>query len=846
MARQRLPVLWVTLLCVVAIGAPTGAAARTPRQGTLGAGLHAVATGKAPDSSIVSRTRDGQREVAVAVELAGEPDEVIRGRLRFAGLDLRGTWRRTIEGYVRPRQLERLAGTPGVVAVRAIRAPHVDSYVGPGPALHGATPWHQAGFTGKGVKVGILDGGFDGFATRLGSELPASVQALCFADLGVSSRSLADCANPGVTHGTAVAESFVDMAQNAELFISNAYSPADLAAAIAWMTGNGVRVINYSKLSSTMMDGMGDGTSTYSDSDYTLVDAAVAGGALFVAAVGNSGESAWSGPPSDSDADGWVEFVGSDEANQVTIHAGERIAVAIRWASASSDYDLLLYQGDTLVASSEDLQSATNDPLEILDFDSPAGGTYRVSIWHESGPEASLLKMLMHASGGATLAHHVTAGSLPTPADSRNPGMVSVGAVDYRTPTVIEPYSSQGPTLDGRVKPDLVAADCAPTTIDAEFCGTSQSAPFVTGAAALLLEADPSLTPTALAALLKQRAVPLGSPVPNNVFGAGRLALGPTPESIPTAAAFVAPPASGTAAAPLLGQPTVAIVDADGRWAVTGPGATMPVTLSLAANPTGATLTCAGGTTQAALKGVAAFTGCSVDLAGTGYTIRADVPGLASATSAPFAVAPSAPPGAPPQVAFAIAPTTVTFGKAMAATIGVALPQGAGLSTTVEWSTDARTWTAAGDVALDATGSGRTTTPPRRHGYWRARTSLPDGSVAVSAATLVRVNATATLTSSVPSGRTVTRTTRITLAETIRPADTDVARGRARFDLYLLVGSTWVRKRTLYAYADPAFGRARATVSLPSAGRWWVRSRAEPTATNGASAWTSGVRYTVR
>ena len=237
---------------------------------------------------------------------------------------------------------------------------------------------------------------------------------------------------------------------------------------------------------------------------------------------------------------------------------------------------------------------------------------------------------------------------------------------------------------------------------------------------------------------------------------------------------------------------------------------------------------------------IAAFTGCSIDLAGTGYTLRADVPGLASATSAPFTVVA---PGAPPEIAVAVSPTTVTFGKALAATIGVALPQGASLPATVEWSIDGRTWTAASDAVLDPAGAGRVTASPRRHGYWRARTVFPDGSVAVSAATLVRVNATATLASSVPSGRTVTRTTRITVTETIRPVGADVARGKARFDLYLLVGSRWVRKRTLYANADPASGRARVTLTLPSAGRWWVRSRAEPTATNGASTWTSGVRY---
>jgi len=837
MARQRLSVLLVTLLCVAAIGAPPGAAANEPAHGRLGAGLQVAAAGGTPDHSIVSRTRAGVREVAVSVELAGEPNQAIRGRLQSAGLDLRGAWRRTIEGYVRSSRLGQLAATPAVVSVRAIRMPVVDGFVGPAPALHEATPWHQAGFTGAGIKVGIIDGGFDGFAARLGSELPALVQGLCFMDLGVSSPNLADCATPGVTHGTAVAESIVDMAPGAELYISNAYSQADMAAAITWMTGQGVRVINYSMSS---WEGMGDGTSPYPDSTYGLLDAAVAGGALFVASAGNYGQTAWTGSPKDSDADGWIEFDGSDERNGVALSPGQDIRVALRWPSASSDYDLRLYDGETIVAISEDYQSDTGDPFEFLQFTAPANRTYDIRIGRYAGPAASLLRLRLN--GAESLAYHTTAGSLGTPADSRNPGMVTVGAVDYRTPTVIETYSSQGPTLDGRVKPDLVAADCAPTTIDPEFCGTSQSAPFVSGAAAVLLQADPTLTPTSLAALLRQRAVPLGSPVPNSVFGAGRLSLGPTPMGLPTAVAFVAPPASGTAGAPLLGQPTLAVVDANGRRAETGPGAILPVTLSLAANPTGATLACEGGTTRAAAMGVVAFTGCSVDLAGAGYTIRADAAGLASATSAPFTVGA---PGAAPQVSLAVAPTTVAFGKAIAATIGVALPEGAGLTTTLEWSTDARTWTAAGDVVLDPTGAGQATAGPRRHGYWRTRTLLPDGSVAVSAAVLVRVNAAATLTSSVPSGRTVKRTTRITLTETIRPAGADVARGRARFDLLLQVGTKWVRKRTIYAYADPTTGRARVSTTLPSSGRWWVRSRAEPTSTNGASAWTSGVKYRV-
>lgn len=846
MNRAKLPTILLLVLYALSVALPPGAQAADQRRGNLGPGLSAVAEGRAPDRSIITRVEEEGLEVAVSVELAEEPGTAIRGRLRSAGLDLRGSWGRTIEGYVSPERLRSLAATPGVVAVRAIRVPIPDAYVSPAPGLHGALPWQQAQYSGRGVKVGILDTSFVGLAGLLGTELPSTVQAMCFPfpQIGALSPDLADCETQGETHGTAVAESIIDMAPGAALYVSNAASRADLAAAINWMTASGVRIINFSQ--GTGPEGMGDGTSPYVGSTYTLVDQAVAAGALFVASAGNEGLTSWMGPATDANANGWLDFVPGDERNALDLGAGDEINVAIRWGSAASDYDLSIWQGDAKLAESADFQSETGDPMELIAFTAPSAGTYEISIWRDLGPAAPAMRLMVQSQVATALRYSTTTGSLPAPADSRNPGMVTVGAVNYRTPTSIEPYSSRGPTLDGRVKPDLVAVDCAPTTIEPVFCGTSQSAPFVTGAAALLLEADPTLTPVALATLLRQRAAPLGSPVPNNTFGSGLLSLGQTPASAPaaaapTAASFVAPPASGTAGGPLLGQPAVGVVDAGGRVTSTGPGAMMPVTLSLAANPTGAALTCDGGNTRTAAAGVASFTGCSIDRPGSGYTLRADVAGLTAATSTPFSVAPA---GTPARVSLTLGPTTVKLGAPVAGAASVALWAGGPLA--LEWSTDARIWTSAGDVALDAAGSGSFSFIPRTNRWVRGRIVNVDGTTDVSLARMVRVNATAVLRSSIPSGRTILRTTMVTLTETIRPIGVDVARGWARFDFFLRVGTSWVRKRTLYASADPATGRARIVTRLPSAGSWWIRSRADPTTTNGASAWTPGYRFVVR
>lgn len=96
--------------------------------------------------------------------------------------------------------------------------------------------------------------------------------------------------------------------------------------------------------------------------------------------------------------------------------------------------------------------------------------------------------------------------------------------------------SGCGPTLDGRIKPEIVAVGANVSSARGAtrneywfMSGTSQSAPVVAGAAALLLSAQPDLTQDAIKSLLINHAdttgIDLDDPVQRNQFGNGRLRM---------------------------------------------------------------------------------------------------------------------------------------------------------------------------------------------------------------------------------------------------------------------------------------------------------------------------------
>lgn len=118
--------------------------------------------------------------------------------------------------------------------------------------------------------------------------------------------------------------------------------------------------------------------------------------------------------------------------------------------------------------------------------------------------------------------------SIVIPGDAEN--VITVGAVDISGE--IFKLSSRGPTANGEVKPDLVAQGVDVVSALAwskngksSVSGTSMAVPQVSGAAAVLEEADEDLDPADVKRVLLKTADDLGPPGQDNTYGYGALNL---------------------------------------------------------------------------------------------------------------------------------------------------------------------------------------------------------------------------------------------------------------------------------------------------------------------------------
>jgi len=440
------------------------------------------------------------------------------------GASVETSYDNLLQAVVPITSLTALADTPSIRLVRVPWYP-LPAIVSEGVELINADEWQTLGYTGVGVKVGILDSGFTGYADLLGTELPSSVTTQSF---------YAGSDIEGDTdHGTACAEIVYDIAPDADFYLANFGTEVEMGNAVDWLIAQGVDVISCSI--GWPISGPGDGTGTICD----MVDDARTAGITWSQAIGNNAQYHWQGDFVDTDADRWHEFdPGVDITIDINVSSGSKVRVGLKWddtwGSSGNDYDLYLADNTyTTVKASFDPQDGNDDPHEFLAYTATYTGVYHIAIYKYSATET--VNFHIYSYRHDLQEYQVASSSLSVPADSSN--AMSVGAVFWNTPTTLESFSSRGPTEDDRIKPDLVAPDGVSTATygASNFYGTSASAPHAAGAAALVKGRYPSYTPSQIQTYLEDRAVDLGVAGKDNLFGSGRLLLpDATPPGDPT------------------------------------------------------------------------------------------------------------------------------------------------------------------------------------------------------------------------------------------------------------------------------------------------------------------------
>ncbi|MFB6286056.1 MAG: S8 family serine peptidase, partial [Candidatus Bipolaricaulia bacterium] len=409
--------------------------------------------------------------------------------------------------------LLRLANLAGVGYIRPPLAPQALT-VSQGVALTGADQLQSQGTRGQNTTIAVIDLGFAGLsAAQSRGELPSNVQTIDFSGSGLQSSS---------SHGTASAEVIHDMAPDANLVLMKVADEVDLENAVDRAIQMGVDVVNHSV--AWFNTNFYDGTGLINDA----VRRARNSGIVWVNAAGNYGRRHWQGVARDTNGNSWAEFSSGREGLSFSAQSGQLIEVYLTWRdwpTTRQDYDLYVTNSrGSIVASSTRVQNGSQPPTEHLLFSAPSAGDYEIRVRPASVGSA---KQLAIFNLNQRISPFVKEGSIVTPADCSC--ALAVGAVDYQNWTTgpIAPFSSQGPTTDGRVKPDLVGPAGVQVTTSQwnPFKGTSAAAPHVAGAAALMLSQNPGFGAGDLERKLENQAVSMGA---STKFGSGRLALTPS------------------------------------------------------------------------------------------------------------------------------------------------------------------------------------------------------------------------------------------------------------------------------------------------------------------------------
>ncbi|WP_281658951.1 S8 family serine peptidase [Halobacillus sp. Cin3] len=375
----------------------------------------------------------------------------------------------------------------------------------------------QTSYTGKGVKVGVIDTGVDYTHPDLTKNYQGGYDTVDFDDDPMETEG------EGATiHGTHVAGVIAadgemkGMAPDADLYAYRALGPGGMGtsvqviAALEEAVEDGMDVINLS---------LGNDVNGPDWPTTHAVNKAVEMGAVVVAAAGNSGPDAWTvGSPATSSLAVTVGASSMKTEVPALKIPGEKQSINIQTLSGSVPWSLKKKYPVVYAGTGE--KEMTDARGHIVLFERGGLPFFEKALKaYQAGAEAVLI--YNHEEG--SFSGGLNGSRIPIPAASltKKEGLwLKEKAVEQNqwVETVmlpedeqVAPFSSRGPvTTNWEVKPDLLAPGVAVwSTIPGGYTslqGTSMAAPHIAGAAALLKEAHPDWTPKEIKSALVSTA----------------------------------------------------------------------------------------------------------------------------------------------------------------------------------------------------------------------------------------------------------------------------------------------------------------------------------------------------
>ncbi len=480
-------------------------------------------------SEFLKVDKAGRVQVDIAVS---DTSEGGLDTLRAHGLDIEIVNREflRVQGWVPVEKLEDLAGEAVVKRIRppsygrsrkgAARQTRIGSVNSQGDVIHRCDQARAMGFTGAGVKVGVVSDGVDGLAESQSTGNLGPVEVL----------------NAGSgDEGTAILEIIADCAPGAAL----AFSPGTTSLAFV----NSVNALRAAG-AIIIVDDIGFFDEPFYEDGLVALNDRVAGGAVLrVSAGGNDAlghyQATFSPGPFDVGAGTRHNFGGGDTRLRFVTPPGLSVSVIVlQWGNpfgaAADDYDLYVFQANTdeLVTLSTLVQNGNDAPIELVEVGcrSPAGcvGDLQISLF-----AGAVRPLKLFCAGCELVEFNTPDGSIfGHPAV---PEVLAVAASPADAPTTLEPFSSRGdvsilfPSPEVRSKPELTGIDGVSTSRPDfnPFFGTSAAAPSVAGVAALVAEANrsyvlgPPIPSLFFANALQATAMDLGAPGRDTGFGSG-------------------------------------------------------------------------------------------------------------------------------------------------------------------------------------------------------------------------------------------------------------------------------------------------------------------------------------